>query len=66
MKSEFRPCPFCGSHDIYNQMETICGWPNYITIRCNNCGALMTFFNEDDRSIADVINRYNHRAGEYQ
>ena len=62
-KDHYEPCPFCGSDKVYGKMEIIGieGW-QYFVINCPNCYAMVVFFNEDDKSVADVINRYNRRS----
>lgn len=64
--NQFRSCPFCGSDAQNGSMELIGGEWQFYTIHCQDCGALVTFDNENDQSIADVINRYNRRAGDDQ
>jgi len=62
MKTEYAECPFCGNSHITGRMATINEWPNYFVICCDDCGAVMTFFNEKDQSIGDIINHYNKRV----
>lgn len=59
---EFADCPFCGSNRTFGKMEIIGleGWQHYVIV-CHECGAMIAFFNDDDQSIADIINRYNRR-----
>lgn len=64
MKDHFERCPFCGSTALDGSMMLISGEWQFYTIHCQDCGALVTFDNENDQSIADVINRYNRRFGD--
>ena len=63
-KMYLKNCPFCNSKHVFGRMESVNDWPNYYVIQCDDCGAFMTFMNDDDQSIGDVINRYNRRGKE--
>ena len=53
-------CPFCKSNRVYGRMTAYRDCQQY-AIMCDDCGMIVLFDNDDDRSIADVINRYNRR-----
>ena len=61
MKTEYKECPFCGGKHITGRMAKINSWDNYFVICCEECHAVMTFFNDNDESVADMIDRYNRR-----
>ena len=58
--SELKPCPFCGSEDIYEtfRQENWYGCKEPI-IFCNTCKA--EFSVEDDSPFADVEEDYKYR-----
>lgn len=54
-EEQFKPCPFCGSHDI--AMAFACGdeW-----VECNNCGAMSQMFSNGKKARE----YWNRRANE--
>ena len=60
MKSELKPCPFCGSDRVYilnlYHQDTVYG----MEVRCGDCGAKITEAGKENR--ARLIERWNRRV----
>ena len=63
-KTEFKPCPFCGSTSIeYFQEYQTEFTKSFLCVKCNNCGARIVDF-EKQHCLNDAINLWNTRYKE--
>lgn len=55
--AELKPCPFCGSKDLWVQKNA---WPKYV--QCLDCRAEVRTHLIGDEGVMAVIEKWNRRA----
>lgn len=60
MENKLKPCPFCGSKDLYYQKPCHFGTNGYVSssVICCNCSAEVTGKNNE------AVDKWNRRASE--